>query len=261
MAAYNTEKYIGDAIKSILHQTYNDYEFLILDDGSTDKTWEIIQNYAEKNSRIKIFRNSSNTGIAASRNFLITQAQGMYIAWADADDISYPKRLSLQYEFMQLHPTIGICSGFLDFFDEQGIFSTRTYAPDDATLRKTFFRDCPIAEPAAMIRRDVLQKVGFHDTSLKVADDLDMHFRMGLISKLANIQEPLIKYRRHRNSLSVSKFRIMEQETLAVRKRYTHRYPMSFYDSIYNVIQTVSQYVIPTRLKIWLFMLLRNSKT
>jgi len=108
MSVYNAQKYLDEAIESILNQTYSNFEFIIINDGSTDKSLEIIENYAKKDSRIIVI-NRENKGLIYSLNEGIRKANGKYIARMDADDISLPQRLEKQVEFMEKNKNIGIC--------------------------------------------------------------------------------------------------------------------------------------------------------
>ena len=100
MSAYNSEKHISNSIESILGQSYQNFEFLIMDDGSTDNTGKIINSYRKTDNRIKLFNNKSNIGLTKSLNFLINQAQGEYLARQDSDDVSNSKRFELQLNYM-----------------------------------------------------------------------------------------------------------------------------------------------------------------
>jgi glycosyltransferase involved in cell wall biosynthesis len=258
---YNTEKYIVETIESILGQTFQDFEFILVDDCSTDKTVEIIESYAKKDKRIKLYRNEKNLGIAGNRNKGVSLAKGKYIVWMDADDISMKDRLELQYDFMESHPKVGICGGFLQFFDYTGDKGIRKYAPDDASLRKTIFRYSPVAQPSAIIRKSCLDEAGKYDLAWPPAEDLDMSFRIGSKHELANIQKVLIRYREHPNSATFSKLKKMELSTIAIRNKYAKGYgfEMTIADKIYNCLQYVSIFIIPPRFKIWLFSKIRNS--
>lgn len=117
MANYNAGSFIEEAIKSILGQTYIDFEFIIVDDGSIDKSWEIIKKYSVIDSRIQCYRNIKNSGIAYTRNRLIHLAKGEYIAWIDADDRARPERLQKQVLFLLSNPNISIVGSWLDIID------------------------------------------------------------------------------------------------------------------------------------------------
>ena len=120
MPVYNAEKYIVEAVDSILNQTYSDFEFIIIDDCSTDASYEILQSYAAKDNRIRLFKNDVNKKLPKTLNFGISQAKGKYIARMDADDISLPERFAKQIKFMESHPEIGVCGTWLVEFSKTG---------------------------------------------------------------------------------------------------------------------------------------------
>jgi glycosyltransferase EpsE len=259
MPSYNSEAFIAETIESILRQTFKDFELIICDDQSTDSTWQIINKYAADFSKIRVFRNEVNVGIAANRNKLLSLAQGKYAAFHDNDDLSLPNRLETQYTYMERNPEVVACGSFLEYFDEKGNHSIRKYPSDNTTLKERIFMDCPIATPSLFIRVKEAISAGGFGTPYKYCDDLDLYFRLAESKKFTNIQEVLVKYRRHQNSNSIRNFKILERETLSIRYIYAKKYPMSLFYKIYNFIEWFSQYVIPVRLKIWLFTRLRNS--
>lgn len=262
MPAYNAEKYISQAIESILDQTFKDFEFIIVDDASTDGTWEIMKQYAEVDKRIHIFQNKTQLGIARARNHLIKWSRGTYIVWQDADDVSLPYRLHEQYSFMEKHPKVGIVGGFLHFFDDKGNQSIRKYALDDKTIRSRIFYFSPVAQPAAMIRRECFEKCGYLNSKYIVASDLDMSFRIGKKYKFANIQKTVIYYRIHPSSITSQKISANELTTLSIRNLYqkTKQYKMSAANKIFNLLQYFFIYIIPPQIKREVFNLLRNHK-
>jgi glycosyltransferase involved in cell wall biosynthesis len=262
MPAFNAEKYISEAIESILNQTLTNFELIIADDHSTDQTWQIIQNYAKKDVRIKIFRNTTNLYIAGNRNFLLKKAQGKYVVWQDADDISFPDRLTSQYEYLETHPGVGIVGGTLVFFNEKGQQSVRKYAENDASLRGNIFLFSPIAQPGAMILKEALDYAGEYDLRFPPAEDIDMSFRIGRKFKFANLQKPVIKYRENNTSATFIKLRTIELNSIKIRFNYAHGhgYTMSPLAFFYNVLQYISAYIVPSNVKIWLFNRVRNSK-
>lgn len=260
--AYNAEKYIAQAIESILEQTFKDFEFIIIDDCSNDNTWEIIQGYAAKDERIIAMRNEKNLGIAGNRNRGVSLSRGNYIVWQDADDISFPRRLEHQYKFLEENKDVGIVGGYLQFFDDNGSLSIRKYAAYDEALRKKIFRYSPVAQPAAMIRKRSLDEAGKYDLRYPPAEDLDMSFRIGRRYKFANLQEVIVRYRQNNSSATFTQLKTIELNTLSIRKKYSvgAGYVMSAADKLYNLLQFSSVFLIPPRLKISLFNLLRNSK-
>jgi len=262
MPAYNAEKYIGEAIESILNQTFKDFEFIIIDDCSTDGTWGIIQKYAAKDKRIVVLKNEENLGISPTRNKLIGFSKGKYVVWQDADDISMSYRIEHQYDFMEKNPEVGICGGYLQFFSEKGLGEIRKYAVDDVSLRRTIFRYSPVSQGASILRKDTLNTVGDFNERLIAAEDLDLSFRIGTQGRFANLQEILLNYRQTPNGSTFSQLRKMELNTIKVRRQYLRdpAYSFSIVDFFYNTAQFISIYLIPPHLKIKLFNLFRNDK-
>ncbi len=261
MPAYNAEKYIEEAINSILNQSFRDFELVITDDYSTDKTWGIIQKFAKKDKRIRAYRNDKNLYIAENRNKLLILAKGKYIAWQDADDISFPERLKRQYVFLEKHPDAGIVGGYLQFFNDRGITGIRKYAIIDQDLRKNIFRFSPVAQPGAMIRKDCFNKVGFYNPTYPPAEDIDMSFRIGKLFKFANLDEVVIKYRENLNSATYKRLKTIEINTLKIRFKnaFSKSYKPSFIDIVYNFLQLLSIFLIPPKIKIWVFNRIRNT--
>lgn len=261
--AYNAGKYIRETIESILNQTFSEFEFIIIDDCSTDNTWEIIHEYEKRDSRIRAIKNETNLGIAGNRNKGIRLAQGEYIVWQDADDISIPTRIERQLRYMEVHPRVGIVGGFLEFFSDNGSSSgMRKYCETDSELRKNIFRYSPVAQPAAMIRKQCLDEVGEYDLRYPPAEDLDMSFRIGKKHEFANIQEVVIRYREHPSSATFTRLKKIELSTLEIRRQHAKSgfYRMTFFDKIYNALQFFSIFMISPKMKIRLFNIFRNSK-
>ena len=261
--AYKAAPFIGEAIESILKQSFTDFELIVADDDSPDATWEIITHYADKDPRIVAVRNERNLGIAGNRNKLISIARGEFVMWQDADDISMPERMARQVAYMDSHPSVGIVGGYLQFFDEKGLGSIRHYAPDDVSLRANIFRYSPVAQPAAMLRKSAVLEAGEYDLRYPPADDLEMSFRIGRRYQFANLQEIVVQYRETASGATYTRLRRMELLTLEIRRKYSKdtAYRMTLLDKLYNVIHWASVYTIPPKMKIRLFNWLRNSRS
>jgi len=261
MPVYNSEKYLKESIESVLDQSFDDFEFIIVDDGSVDNSYNIINEYSKKDDRIVILKNERNLGISETRTRGTKHAKGKYIAIVDADDVCLPSRFEKQYNYLESHNDCGVVGSFIEMFDSDTnkIIGTRKYYENDANLRKRIFLYCPVAQPACMIRREVFDKVGYYDSTLVTSADLDMWFRIGTKYKFANIQEILLKYRVHKNSTTTSKIKTMEEITLGIRKKYSHGYgySMTFYDRIYNMTIRITGFV-PYNIKVWIFNFIRN---
>ncbi len=203
MAVYNSERYVTQAVESILRQTCQDFELIIIDDGSTDRTLKILKTYAASDSRIHLF-NQENCGIVKTRNQLLKHATGEFIAVMDADDIATPTRLEHQVEFLRQHPNVVCVGGAQDWVDEAGRFLRhQTEVEADAEIQQQMLGGCTtINHPTAMFRRAAVVEVGGYDESFDQAEDLDLFLRLGEIGTLANLPETLVQYRQHTQSIS-----------------------------------------------------------
>jgi glycosyltransferase involved in cell wall biosynthesis len=257
--AYNAASYIAAAVESVLAQTYREFEYIIVDDCSTDGTYEIIARYAEQYGCIKVVRNSVNLGIAGSRNRGLSLARGKYVMWQDADDVSLPYRMKEQVDLLERNPDVGIVGGGLRFFGHEGENRQRHYLTDDAAMRKIIFRYSPVAQPAAMVRKSVLDRCG--EYRYPPTEDLDMLFRIGRISKFANLNKIVLNYRESPTSATYSRLRLMERNTLRIRMRNLWRgYSISSLDLLFNVLHMAALYLVPARTKLWLFSRLRDRR-
>ena len=139
MPAYNAENFIGEAIESILSQSFTAIELIVIDDCSADKTFEVAARYANKDRRVRLMKNSENLGIAGNRNKAIGLVNTRYLAWQDADDISMCQRLKLQFEFLEKNLAVGIVGGSMEIFTDKKILRYRYYPLTDKVIRKKIF--------------------------------------------------------------------------------------------------------------------------
>lgn len=197
MSVYNSEKYLTKAIKSILKQTFTDFEFLIINDGSTDSSRDIITSYTD--SRIRLIDNESNIGLTKSLNKGIDLAQGKYIARMDADDISMPKRFEKQIAFMEKHPNIGVCGGWCSLINEKNIRPYglwKTYESNDEIKSGLIF-NTQFSHSTILIRKQQIDKYNLrYDENMYYAQDYAFSIDCALKKvESYNIQEILAKYR------------------------------------------------------------------
>ncbi len=199
MPAFNDGKYIEAAINSILNQTFKDFTLLIVDDGSTDNTLNIIQQYTD--DRIKLIQHSSNKGRPEARNTALDVADSEYFAWMDADDISLPYRLEKQINFLEENKNISICGTNIKCFQESSNLMTFPRSPEQITSACLFYS--PVGNATAMMRLDDIRKCELrYDSSQKRAEDFAFWADAFLSKKLQgyNLQENLFLYRIHRQS-------------------------------------------------------------
>lgn len=228
MPVYNAEKYVSEAIESILNQTYADFEFIIIDDCSTDTSYQILQKYSAMDKRIKLLKNSQNSKLPKTLNKGISESIGKYIARMDADDISLPDRFSEQVEFMESHPDIGVCGTWIKEFlnDTSNIVRIGNDYPTDSEqiMTSMLFYGCSIAHPTVIIRREVLSSLNLkYDESLAgVAEDYDLWTRLlcnGV--KFANLPNFLLLYRKSTTQVTaVSSSSIGEHSNEIIRENF-----------------------------------------
>lgn len=204
MPVYNGEKYLQEAIDSVLAQTYTNFELLLINDGSTDNSKEIILSY--KDSRIRYIENEKNLKLIATLNKGIDLAEGYFIARMDADDVCMPRRFEKQVAFLNKHTEIDMCGTWAIRIDAHGRATGKIKNIDSPELLKcaTFFT-CPFIHPSTMFKASVLKKHKYnHD--FKDTEDTELWHRLSLNGyRLANIPEYLLKYRWHGENISAKK--------------------------------------------------------
>jgi glycosyltransferase involved in cell wall biosynthesis len=215
MPVYNGEKFLGPAIDSILRQTWHDFEFLIIDDGSSDGSMDIARSYDDP--RIKIVQNTKNLGIIETLNKGIAAATGCYIARMDSDDVSLPRRLEKQVAFMDSHPEIGLCGTWIRLKGPSLRRVHRNPVDPDEIKATLFFRDI-MAHPTVMMRTEWIRRFGLrYDPSFPHAEDWELWQRMTRYFPLANIPEVLLEYRLNPGGISATK---REDQAKTIRDIY-----------------------------------------
>lgn len=201
---FNGGKYLSDTIESILNQTFRDFEFILLDDGSTDDSLAILREYAAKDSRIRVITRE-NRGLGTTQHELVYLAQGEFIAQLDHDDIAFPDRLELQVDFLRKNPEVAVVGGAYQLIDSGDRYLTTLTLPQTNEEIQTLMLGghCAIGHFGAMMRRAQMLEIGSYDSSLNSAADIDLFLRLGEVGELANLSDVLMKYRLHDKSASV----------------------------------------------------------
>lgn len=201
MPAYNSEKYIAEAIDSILKQTYTDFEFIIINDGSTDKTEEIILSFNDK--RIVYLKNEKNSGIVYTLNRGLDAAKGEYIARMDSDDISLPKRFEEQLNFLQKHSNFAVLGTSFEIFGE-GI--QKRYFPYSKNCKKAkaeLFFNSSLGHPSVMIRKSIIDDNNLrYEEEYRGLEDFVFWWRLAKFGEMASLKKPLLKYRKHATQIT-----------------------------------------------------------
>lgn len=215
MAAYNEEKHIRQAVESILCQTLTDFEFIIVDDGSTDSTAHILRSYADP--RIRLL-SQPNSGLVASLNRCLALATGRYLARMDANDLSYPGRLQAQVDFLEAHGDVGLLGASYVNIDDHGTaVKLYTYPTDDRELRQALWSDCPFCHSLAVFRRACIDRVGGYRERIGPAEDYDLWFRISERFRLANLPRPLHQVRITATGITLSRRFEQARASLLVR--------------------------------------------
>jgi len=210
MPTYNAEKYLREAIESILQQTFTDFEFLIIDDGSTDNSIDIIRSY--KDTRIRLVKNGQNIGISRTLNRGIELAASDIIARMDADDISLPDRLKKQYKYLQKHPKCSLVSSNVELISETGESLDRFQPEHDLFYYNLTFL-CWIYHPTVMYKRPAIKDLGFYP--LTPSEDYRLWSKLIRKYLFYNIQDICLKYRI--SNQSVSNFLFVEKHRAAAK--------------------------------------------
>lgn len=204
MPVYNAEKYVGEAIESILNQTFRDFEFLIINDGSTDNSLGIIESY--KDLRIKLVNNEKNLGLSHTLNKGIDLSEGEYIARMDADDISLPVRLEKQINFMDSHLEIGICGTWIEGFGDPELCGVWKAKKEHNELFCNLMFGSSFAHPSVMMRKTILMEYNAlrYEHDYCPCEDYRLWYLLLSKTQGTNLQECLLLYRRERNSGQMS---------------------------------------------------------
>lgn len=261
MPAYNAERYIARAIESVLNQTFRNFELIIINDVSSDKTPSIIKEYQEKDSRVRMINNRKKGLIAGSLNKGIKLARADVIARMDADDVCYPRRLEVQYKLLMKKPEVAVVGANMRIVDEKGkIISKREYPKKSKELKRLMFRYSPFAHPVVMYRKSVFKEFGGYVENIFPCEDIDLWFKIGSKYQFASVSKPLLKYTLYSTSSSHKKVKDVELLGLKVKidalKKYD--YKLSVFDIFFNLIQYITLWFMPATFRIRLFNFLRS---
>lgn len=201
MITFNSEKYIGHAIQSVLDQTYTNLELIIVDDGSTDNTFTVINGFQD--SRITLINNNNNRGIPFSRNKALEASNGQYIAVLDADDISLNIRIHEQVKFLENNPSFGLVGGLCEIIDKNGnnmnIYQGKIMTPEESMVH-LLFKNC-FTHSTIMYKKDVIKVYGFNN-EFDVCEDYDLIVNVAQKNKVQNLNKVVSQYRIHKNNIS-----------------------------------------------------------
>lgn len=230
MPVYNGAQYIGQAIESVLNQTFSDFEFIIIDDGSTDHSLEIIDSFVKQDPKIKIFKNEKNLGLQKSLNRGIEKSHGEFIARIDHDDIWCDKdKLKKQIEFLEKNPDYALVGTGVLCIDLEGkIINSIQHKNTDQEIRNHMLLLNQFAHPSVLIRKEALSEVGLYPEDKKhrnFAEDYELWLRIGKKFKFANLPDYSIKYRLNPNGITLGNEFKQRMTGLALSMKYAKFYP------------------------------------
>jgi glycosyltransferase involved in cell wall biosynthesis len=226
---FNAGPFLKESIKSILNQSFSNFELIILNDKSTDNSLDIIKELQSLDTRIIVIDKLENVGPANLRNEGINAAKGKFIALMDADDISLPTRFEKQLEILEKNPEIGVCGTWFTFFG-----STKNkiikHSTDHDSIKVSFLHSCNIGNPTVMFKKEALGDLKF-DNEYVPAEDYDLWSRLLSKTKFCNIPESLLNYRLHDNNISKTKIENIERSVKKIKTNQLHKLDIDAEDS------------------------------
>ncbi len=218
MAVYNAQRYLAEAIESVLRQTYQDFEFVIIDDGSTDASPGIVACYAALDRRVRLYR-QDNAGLATALNRGIEMARGVYVARMDADDVCLPQRLERQVHAMDTDANLALVAGGVTWINSEGLeLGQWAISIPPAAMRSALHSRNKIIHPTVLFRKVAVSSAGGYRPAFRYAQDYDLWLRLAEQGSLACVPEVVLKYRLHGSQLSVAS--VEGQALAAVAARY-----------------------------------------
>jgi len=222
MTVYNGERFLAEAVESVLGQTLSDLELVVVDDGSTDSSGRMLAEYAAIDPRVVVHR-QANSGAPAALNRALELASAPLVARLDADDVSMPDRLEEQRRFLLEHPQVGMVGGQAAVIDENGREVAEMRFPlSDEAIREQLRHTTAFVHSSVMLRKELLSRTGGYRAQFETAEDLDLWLRVAACSKLAHLPQEVVSYRIHPNQVS-NKIELQAVRILAARESARRR--------------------------------------
>lgn len=207
MPAYNSRRYVAQTVQSVLNQTLSDFEFVIVEDGSSDGTLAILQEYAAKDPRI-ILISRPNTGIVGASNDALARARAEFVTRIDSDDVAMPRKLQRQVAYLRDHPRCVAVGTFVETIDPyNGTLDRLVHRVEHEEIDRELMngRGFAMVNPTVMMRGEVLKRIGGYRKQYETAEDLDLFLRLAEVGEVHNLPEYLLQYRQHYESINHTK--------------------------------------------------------
>jgi len=258
MPMYNADKYVTEAIESVLFQTYDNIEFIIIDDGSTDYSYFIADYYKNNFDNIILHKHKKNLGIVFSRNlgFNLMSPKTKYVAIFDADDIMLKDKIAAQVEYMENNPDIAACGGHTYIINEKtSVLGERLYETSPEKLKQNILINSPFAQPTVMIRESILSSIGNYSADAKFdrARDYDLWVRIADKHKISNMDKHLIQYRVSTTQGKTIHLKQTIRSTIQIRKKWLLK---KGYFNVKALIRHIMEHALlclPNKFILWLF--------
>lgn len=239
LPVYNASAFLKEAIESILNQTFRDFELLIINDGSTDDSENIILRFGDP--RIRYIKNEKNLRLIATLNKGIELSSGKYIARMDADDISLPERLQIQYDFMEQNPEVALCGSWYEAIGSRERLVKYVSGHQPIMLKMLY--QCHLCHPSVMIRKRSLDNFSpKFESSFLHAEDYEFFTRIGETYQLDNIQRVLLKYRLHESSVSISNKQIQDDNSIRVKQHLFQKIGLNVSKEELEIFRKISEH-------------------
>jgi len=251
MPVFNAAQFLDQSISSILNQTFSNFEFIIVDDASTDNSWKIIKSYAKKDKRIIAIKNKINLGVSLASNIAISQASGKFLARMDADDISFTDRLQKQIDFFKKNKSTVAIGGQCVVIDEfNNVIGNKNFPTKFNKIKDMIFWAVPLQQPSMMINLSKLPKnFTWYQPNQSSAEEINLMFRFMQYGQISNLADNLLFYRHLNNSLSHKNPKATFKLTLKSRfNAIKLGFRPSFIAIILNLMQLIVVGLIPNSL-------------
>lgn len=262
MPVYNAGEFLPEAIKSILLQTYSNFEFIIADDASEDSSWQIIQNFALKYKKIMIYRNPQNLGVSETVKKAISLAKGDFLCRMDADDITLPQRIEKQVDYLLNHKeTVAVGGQCLLIDKNSNIIGEKTFPTGFSDIYKYIYKFVPLQQPTLMIARDGLPKqFKYYRDGMDTAEEVELLFKLFQYGKVENLADTVLMYRLHDKNTSLLDIRKTFLLTLLARIRGVslYGYKPTLSGVAVTLLQSAVALLLPRKLTLFLYKKLRK---
>lgn len=250
---FNGAPYLEAAVQSVFKSTYQNFEVLLVDDGSSDHSRRICRQLEKKYQRVRFYQFPQNRGLSRVLNFALEKAKGEYICRLNQDDLMLPHRIGTEVMYLEKHKDVAAVGSWIRLFTDEGGEQIVKFLKTDAQIRKLWYIVSPFADPTVMYRKKVAIKAGGYLQAFWPADDTHLWYRIAQYGKLANIQKPLVNVRWHKNAASWKHFRKLAEATFAMHNwtdTYIEKAP--WYIHVYWIIQYMASMMLPPEF-IWDF--------